>query len=138
MRVRIGLIGTALLLLVTGCAGRNAAGPGTPPVAAPVAPASSSSGCPQALTVTSADGGKSLCVGLGGTVTINWTGMTDPEADGTALVLKPGGEPPQTDLYDAKATGTVKFTSSKRACTPTPGQMACGALIAWNLTVEVK
>jgi hypothetical protein len=79
-----------------------------------------------------------LCVGLGGTVTIKWDGMTDPEASGTALVLDPAAQPTKTALYDAKTRGTVTFTSSQRACTPSPGQLACGALIAWNVTVEVK
>jgi hypothetical protein len=57
---------------------------------------------------------------------------------GTALVLNTASQPPQHDAYDAKARGKVTFTASQRACTPSPGQMACGALIAWTVTIEVK
>jgi hypothetical protein len=127
----------AAMLLASGCARPTTSSePGAGPSVPVTAP--SSGGCPPTLAVHSSDDGKSLCVALGGTVDLDWTGLAEPEPKGDALQLVPVPMREQTDRYEAASRGVVTFTSARRACTPSPGQMACGALVAWTVTVEVR
>lgn len=98
------------------------------------------------VTITADDSNKTLCVGLGGTVTVNLSSANGVrwqplDIGGNALTQKgtpstaPGG---QSATLDATSVGTALITSSRPACTASPGTMGCHAILSWKVTVDVK
>jgi hypothetical protein len=142
-RTRCALVLTVAVLALAGCASTAQTG-GSAPAPAP----SNTSGCPMTLTITADSTGKTLCVGVGGTVTVNLsspdgTRWTAPELSGTSLVdtgsgpsTAPGG---QALTFTAASPGTAVITSSHPTCPPATGtRVSCMSIMAWKVTVDVK
>jgi hypothetical protein len=143
MRTPILIFVVVLAGLVGGCASRAT----TRNVGAPPSP-TNTSGCPQTLTITATDASKTLCVQVGGHVTVQlapvdqkpWLPIEvsgsnlQPSNSNTASVA-PGA---QINDYDATTAGTVDITSAYRACPVKPGTISCNAIVAWKVTVQVK
>lgn len=156
MRTHIRLaLPAAILLLLAGCNqatpnGSRSSGGTTPgPISAPPAPPSTdAAGCPTTLTVTAADGGRTVCVAVGGTVTVTtptsqvgqWVGFDSTGAALAPLTSTPPAGPDTTVLgaYRAVAAGTATLESARRACPPQSGAISCHALTQWRVTVQVK
>src|SRR5262249_43473235 len=133
--------------LLAGCtrAGGRAGG-GSP---APTAPASTdAAGCPTRLDVTAADGGRTVCVAVGGTVTVTtptdqataWVGLASTGPALAPLTPTPAAGPDTTVLaaYTAVAPGTATLDSARRNCPPQTGAISCHSIVQWQVTVEVK
>ncbi len=131
-----------LIVSLSGCA--SGTGPGSPTGSTPAptassAPGSDSAACPQDLTVTASDSGKTLCVRKGGTVTFDlgpdMASASSPlDVSGTALTR---GQAEGT--YLATSTGTATVTTERRNCpSPSAGQLGCHSIQLWKVVIEVK
>jgi hypothetical protein len=136
----------AVILGLGGCAtgagsGPSPAGPSTEPPSA--------SACASSLDLNDTDNGKTACVTRGGTVTVSLTGaagqewaspQTSPAGVLTAAALSYSA-PPYTmaRAFNAVAAGTAQIMSSRSACPPpSPGSVACHALVSFRVTVTVR
>lgn len=146
MRLRTSAAAGLLLLsvasLTAGCATSTSSGASSP------VPATHSD-CPSALAITGADSAKTLCVAVGGTVSVNlgpvtakWTpielagtGLSAPAAAGQ---VNPPAIGAQAMTYTAKSAGTATISSTRRACPQITSGVSCHAIVAWSVTVDVK
>lgn len=123
-----------LIVALAGCAQSSSPGTGPGP-----GTTTGSSGCPISLLVTVADGGKTLCVTKGGTVTFDLgpeaASATSPlDVSGTALT-----QGAAEGTYSATEVGTATATTQRRNCPPpSPGQLGCHSIQLWKVTIEVK
>jgi hypothetical protein len=139
MKTRIRMLAplAALALVLGGCASSSKGGGSS---------GTDLSGCPKTVSITATDSAKTLCVAVGGTVTINLTEATGPwlplAVSGSVLVPSSTSAPqvrgPQTGTYTAKSTGTAQIMSSHPACPQSPGMISCHAIVVWKVTVNVK
>jgi hypothetical protein len=146
MRTRTpGLVLLALAtVLAGGCASKSASTAGSAPAPSP----SNTSGCPASLTITATDATKSLCVQVGGSVTVDLQAVAQKpwlaiNASGPILVPVPSSAPAtspgsQHAVFTAKSAGSADITSAYRACPSKPGTISCNAIVAWKVTVQVK
>ncbi len=136
------LVGAALM--VGGCASAATSSPAG--AGGPAASPSNTSGCPTTLTITPDDAAKTVCVAVGGTVTVDLSSADGSKwlpIDVSGASLQPAGTPSaavgaQTATYTAKSTGSTDITSEHRACPSVAGAVSCNAIIAWKVTVQVK
>jgi len=148
MKTLMPVVALSLALLAGGCASSASTSPGAGGSSAGSPPGATSSvdasGCPTAVTITATDASKTICVAVGGTVTVNLNGGGAWDAlDVSGSNLDPSGTPSaepngQYATYIAKSAGTVDISSSHRACPSSPGKIACHAILAWKVTVEIK
>lgn len=144
MRTPVLVLMVAIAALAGGCASKASTSAGAAPTPSP----SASAGCPAKLMITATDESKTLCVQLGGTVTVTLTpGEQKPwlpiDVSGTSLTPKtdgvlsvvPGG---QITMYNASAVGTSDITSARHVCPQKAGTVSCNAIVAWKVTVQVK
>ena len=141
-RTRIAILFVGLALAIGGCANGSSSGSAG---SGPTPTATNTSGCPMALTIAAADANKTVCVAVGGTVTINLSdGTRWQPIDVTGNALTQKGTPPspgpggQSATLDATSVGTAQITSAHAACPSSPGRISCHAIIAWHVTVDIK
>jgi ABC-type Fe3+-hydroxamate transport system substrate-binding protein len=116
-------------------------------VAAPSAPSSDTSGnagsdiCKTQLNVVAADANKTLCVAVGGTVTVD----LGPGATSAAKPFDVSGDSLKAGAaegtYSAVSTGTAVITAERRNCpkpSPGSGMVACNSIQLWKVTINVK
>jgi hypothetical protein len=141
-RTRIVILLVGLALAIGGCASGTSGSATSTPVLTP----SNTSGCPATVTITPADAEKTVCVAVGGVVTVDLSSANGArwqpiEVGGDVLTPKgtpsadPGG---QRATFDATAAGTATIQSAHRACPSSPGTLSCHAIIAFTVTVDVK
>jgi hypothetical protein len=138
------------LVTVSACAqqgtqpSNSAPGAGSSPSASASPSASPSAGspiCKTRLTVVASDGNKTLCVAVGGTVTIDLgPGATTAENpfDVSGDSLKQGAA---EGTYSAVKPGTSVITAERRNCpkpSPGSGMVACNSIQLWKVTITVK
>jgi hypothetical protein len=135
----------------------SSAGASAPPIVTTPAPSASAppsggsgtSGCPRNLVIPSTDNSRTLCVAVGGTVTITATpdqaqGWMPFDNTGTALTAATStpaatGSAKVLAAYAAAAPGTSTISSSHRNCpSPAPGTVGCHSIALWKVTVTVK
>ena len=156
----IALAGLALAgLAACNTAGSTGSSPGAsaPPIVTTPAPSGSgttgspsgSPGCPKNLVVPSTDNARTLCVAVGGTVTITATpdqaqGWLPFDNTGTALTMAAStpaatGSAKVLAAFTATATGTSTVSSSHRNCpSAAPGGVSCHSIALWKVTITVK
>jgi ABC-type Fe3+-hydroxamate transport system substrate-binding protein len=132
---------------LSGCAQQGTSpGSGTssspPALSAPSsAPSSGSADCKSQLTIDVTDNGKTLCVAVGGTVTVDLgpnATSTDQPFDVTGTSLKAGSA---EGTFAAVSPGTSVITTQRRNCpkpSPGSGMVACNSIQLWKVTVTVK
>lgn len=138
----------ALLLFVGGC-GATPRDPSPAPTVSTTTTAATTPACPADLVVAETDNNTSLCVTVGGTVTVTLRGgpgrAWDPVRT-SADVLVPRADPgtPSTVEitragYTAVRAGSAQLTSARSACPPpSPGAAGCHAREAFTVTVRVS
>jgi hypothetical protein len=142
MRLRAPLaVPVVLLFVLAGCANNKPGAPtGTP---------TNSAGCPMALSVTADDNQKTMCVALGGTVTVNLqspgaTHWLRIESSGTALsesnATPSTARLTSTALFNAVSVGESTINSARPNCPTQSVQtgVSCHSIMAWKVTIEVK
>jgi hypothetical protein len=114
--------------------------------AAPSAPSTDSANagsdiCKAQLDVVVSDANKTLCVAVGGTVTVdlgpNATSAAQP-FDVSGDSLKAGAA---EGTYSAVRPGTSVITAERRNCprpSPGSGTVACNSIQLWKVTINVK
>lgn len=130
----------------------SASGGSTTPSAPASPPASASAptppGCTGHADLTAADGGRTVCLTVGGYLRLTldgtedrpWTPVTLSGGGGVlkgadaGIVILPGDA---LAAYTATAPGTARLTSSRRLCANSPGTMACQGIAQWTVTVRV-
>jgi len=130
-------LAAATATLVSACASGTTAGTPAP---------THSPGCPTSITVTSTDSQKTLCVAVGGTVTVDLSSPNGSrwQAPETGGILQQVGTPGPAEsggqrvTYTAKSAGTATILSSHAACPSSPGTISCHALQAWRVTIDVR
>lgn len=101
------------------------------------------------MTITEADGGRSVCVTTGSTVAVvlhGSAGQPWAPVTGTGAALRAGAgggsaEPAGTTSarFSAVAPGTATLTSSRPACpSPAAGGVSCLARLGFQVTVVVR
>lgn len=139
MRVRTGMVVTALLLAV-GC-GSGAVSSGSEPT--DTAPASTSADCGTAtpvngteVTVTAADNGHRVCLGRQGTVRVSLPGTPAAPVTVSGAALAEVSD----HVFRGVSAGSADLASTIPACpSPAPpGGAHCLALLAWQVTVVVR
>ncbi|MET9143287.1 hypothetical protein [Streptomyces sp. NPDC004042] len=119
--------------------------PASPP---PSASAPTPPGCTGHADLTAADGGRTVCLTVGGYLRLTldgtedrpWTPVTLSGGGGVlkgadaGIVILPGDA---LAAYTATAPGTARLTSSRRLCANSPGTMACQGIAQWTVTVRV-
>ncbi|WP_428935361.1 hypothetical protein [Streptomyces sp. ACT015] len=133
----------------------TSAAPTTPPVPSvtPPPPASSrpaatpSRGCAPPAELGAGDGGRTVCVAVGGTVRVRLDGSGERpwralavggeglRAANSGLVILPGDA---TGAYRAVAAGTARLSSSRPLCPTGDGRVGCAGLQEWSVTVVVR
>jgi hypothetical protein len=144
-RIAVLLSALALALAAAGCANGSRQQPGTPSPT-PV----NTSGCPTSLTIVPSDDAKTLCVAIGGKVSVDlsspdgtrWLPI-DVAGAGLSLTATPSGTPSgspgsQSAILSATSAGTAQVTSAHAACPPNPGGVSCHSIVTWKVTVDVK
>lgn len=120
-----------------------------PPATPPPSGGSGSTGCPKNLVVPSSDNSRTLCVAVGGTVTITATpdqakGWLPFDSTGSALTVATStpaatGSAKVLAAYTAAAPGTSTISSSHKNCpSPAPGTVGCHSIVVWQVTITVK
>lgn len=134
MKLRI-LAVVPLVLLATAC-GRNAQ---------VNAPAPSAPGCPTAVTITTDDNNKTVCVAIGGTVTVDLrtpgvTNNSPIDSTGAALTTSTKTAPQASlAVFDATTAGSSVISSMRPNCpSAAPGTLSCHSIMAWKVTIQVK
>ena len=152
-----GLVATALAACNAAGSTGSSAGASAPPIVTTPAPSASAppsggsgtAGCPKNLVIPSTDNSQTLCVAVGGTVTIT---ATPDQAQGwlpfdnTGSALTPTASTPAATgsakvlaAYTAASPGTSTISSSHRNCpSPAPGTVSCHSIALWQVTVTVK
>jgi hypothetical protein len=136
----------ALIGVLVGMAGCGQGQPGGTGASTADASPTPAGTCPAMLSLTEADNQTSVCVATGATLELTLRSVpgqpwASPEV--SSDVLTPTGTPqPVPDgfavVYRAVRAGTAVITSSRSACPPpTAGAVACQALLAFRLTVQV-
>jgi hypothetical protein len=107
-------------------------------------------GCGVDLRVTQIDTGRTVCLHLGGTITVVLAGSVGQQmwrpvsVTGDVLHLAAGPSSPSvsattSDTFRAVSLGTATLTSSRSVCpVPKPGTVACLAMQGFMLTVDVR
>jgi hypothetical protein len=132
------------LLLLAGCATPGAGGTaGTAQSPSSVDP----SGCPRTLMLTDEDTQTTVCVAVGGTVSVSLAGAPGQEwkplqRSGTGLTEQPPASVATAGtiaFYRATAAGSAQLSSSRSACpAASPGAVSCHALQAFTVTVDIR
>lgn len=139
MRVRTGVVVTALLL-TAGC-GSGARTPG--PAPADTTPASVGVDCGTAteargteVTVTAADNGHRICLGRQGTVRVSLPGTPAVHVTVSGAALAEVSE----HVFRGVSAGTAVLAASFPACPSPPpsGGVRCLAVVSWRVTVVVR
>jgi hypothetical protein len=144
--MRLALIGVLALVTLAGCGTRVEPGaPAGPPAASNTSPGA----CAQFRDLTQDDNGTTVCLALGGDLSVSLQGApgqewAQPRVTPAEVLrstpLRYSG-PPDTLAwaYTAAAAGTADITSSRSACPPpAPGSAACHAQQAFRVSVTVR
>jgi hypothetical protein len=119
------------LTLLAGCAHSAGTSPGTgnnPDI----------SSCPAAVTVNATTADNTVCVAVGGTVTVDFGGVRWTPVDSSGPALTPVSADAGGAVFKGASAGKATLTSSRPSCPSSPGRMSCLSIVAWSVTVEVK
>jgi hypothetical protein len=138
-RISLAALFASIALLAGGCASSTTSG-GTSPVA------TDTSGCPTTLAFPAPDSSKTICIAIGGTVTVDLSAAGGPwePIDVTGPSLQTSGTPSapprgtQTATFTAKSMGTATIKSTHPVCPSKAGTLSCHAIAVWMVTIQVK
>jgi hypothetical protein len=125
---------------LAGCA-QQPTQPGSPTSHVTSSTPAGSSDCPAQLNVTETDGGKTLCVTLGGTVTIDFGPQASSISGGFDLAGTSLAPASAQGTYSAVGKGSTILTTERRNCpkpSPGSGMVACNSIELWKVTITVK
>ncbi len=143
------ILGFAVIVALSACAGPASSGPGNPTDSSGSSPTESSqtSACGSHVVVNESANGSQVCVVLGSDLIVMLpvnAGTTWSQPDVVGAGLGPGqGIPTPNNAvgwsFKAVAAGTAEVRSSRANCAEaSPGMAACHSLAAFRVRVDIR